>query len=171
MSHARLPPRLFNLLFLPILAALIFGIVGATDSLSSSSASSRQNAQTLSKASGILFLVIFVVMTGVALITLSMIGGVIPGDRKLVFAVVASEPFLLVRVIYLLLTNFAVNPSLFSNVQGNVIVQAFMSVLEEFIVMILYLGAGYLAPSISRDKVQAGYHRSGGVEAANGQQS
>ena len=168
MSRPLIPPRIFNFIIAPIIVAMALGIAGADDAFSTN-ASTRQQGTTLSKASGIIFLVIFIGMTFMALVTVSQIGSVIQGDRKLVFAVVASEPFLLVRVIYLLLADFSVNTLLFSTFQGNVLVQAFMSVLEEFIVVILYLAAGFFAPEINRAKVQPG-SRVGGIEAGNDRQ-
>ena len=145
---------------------MIIGIIGGTNSFSSQ-LKSRQDAPTLLKASGIVFLVAFIILTGVALVTLSKIGSVIKGDRKLVFAVVTGEPFLLVRVIYILLVDFGTNPSLFSNTQGNVIVQAFMSVFEEFVVVMLYLAAGFFTPKIDRSQVRPGYQADGAEVAGN----
>ena len=45
-------------------------------------------------------------MSGTAIITFMKIGNVISGDRILLYAIVASWPFLLFRAIYLLLGSF-----------------------------------------------------------------
>ena len=77
---------------------------------------------------------------------------------RLLIAVVCSIPFLSVRLIYSILSGFNIDPSNFNLVNGNVLVQGFVAVMEEFVVVILYLAAGLTATKLLRADVQPNEH-------------
>jgi len=70
------------------------------------------------------------------------------GDRPLVYFGLAAEPFILVRIIYLILTAYDSHSKLFNPFAPNIYVQAFMQVTMEFITFILFSTAGVLTPGI-----------------------
>lgn len=63
------------------------------------------------------------------------------GEHRTLLAVAVSSPFILVRLLYAFFVWFLHN-STFSMIGGNVTVQLVMSVLEEFVVVIVCLAVG-----------------------------
>jgi len=70
------------------------------------------------------------------------------GDRPLLYFGLAAEPFILVRIIYLILTAFDSHSKLFNPFAPNIYVQAFMQVTMEFIAFIFFSTAGVITPGI-----------------------
>jgi len=159
MPTPSFPPRMTRLITIPILVGLIMGIIGGTDAFSSNP-NSRKSGVTDTKVAIILFLVAFFVLAGISLLTLLKIGQVIDGEKRLLWAVIASLPFLLVRLIYSLIVDFDRSSTIFSLTSTRnvaVVVQAIMSVAMEFIVVALYLAAGFTVRTIPRSTVQNGH--------------
>ncbi|KAI9849740.1 MAG: hypothetical protein M1838_006276 [Thelocarpon superellum] len=152
-SSFAIPTRVFRLLHLPIIVGLILGIVGGTDLYSQSSSDSNQGRDLL-KASVILFLVAWVVLAIITIVTLARTRLADASERHLLFAVVVAMPFLFVRIVYSILADYDTSTQTFSQLDGNITVRAFMATLEEFAVVLLYLIAGFLTPVISRAAVQ-----------------
>ena len=149
-----LPSRVFQLLQLPILVALVLIIVGGLK-LRDSNSSEHPQGQTLTHAAIILLILDFAALSGITLLYyLPQLRTISQGERPIVIAVAASIPFLLVRLVYSALVYFDTNPKQFNPVTGNVVVQSFMAVLEEFITVGLYLAAGLLAPTIPKGDFQ-----------------
>ena len=157
-----IPPKIFNFLMLVPIAGLVIAIVGGTD-LSSTDPTEVAHAQTLTRAAIIIFLVIFIVLAMVTIFTFFSFGSITPGEHRLLYAVAFSIPFLFVRLLYSLLANFDTSAT-FNLATGNVVVQAFMATIEEFVVVVLYLTAGVLAPKIARSDVQPARRSETGYE-------
>ena len=151
-----IPPRILNLLAILPVVALILAIIGGTDQVPGNTPSSMSTGVTLVRAAIIIFLVVFIFLAIITVVTSFSIRSIGKGEAPLLYAVALSIPFLLVRLIYAMLVDFDTGSTTFSYINGNVIVQAFMAVLEEFVVVLLYLGAGLLVPKIPRSNVQAG---------------
>ena len=107
-------------------------------------------------ASAILLTVAFGLLVVSVGWTFANVRQTIKSDRILLYAAALSLPFLAVRDIYNILQSFQVNTSLFNSIIGSVVVYAFMAIFMEFIVVILYLGAGWRAPKIDRELVKTG---------------
>jgi hypothetical protein len=135
------------------MAGLVLAIIGGSDLSSSNDPSKVAHAQTLLRAAIIIFFVVFVVLVAVTIFTFFSFRSISPGERRILYAVTFSIPFLFVRILYSLLTNFNTGTT-FSLSTGNVVIQACMATIEEFIVVVLYLTAGILAPKIARTDVQ-----------------
>ena len=149
-----LPSRVFQLLHLPILVAFILIIVGGLK-LRNSSSSEHSQGQTLTRAAIILLIVDFAALSGITLLYyLPQLRTISRGEKPILVAVAASIPFLLVRLVYAALAYFDTKTTVFNPITGNVIIQSFMAVLEEFIVVGLYTAAGLLVPIISRGDYQ-----------------
>ena len=149
-------PRVFKLLAILPIVGLILAIVGGTDQVPGNTPSTMSTGVTLVRAGIIIFLVVFVLLAVITVVTFFSIRSIPKGEAPLLYAVALSIPFLLVRLIYALLVDFDSGSTTFNNITGNVIVQAFMATLEEFIVVLLYLTAGLLIPKIPRSNVQTG---------------
>lgn len=156
MSNGRgFQPRLLALLGTVLLVGLILGAVGGSQYSEKTPPGSHN---TLIQVSVILYLVGF---AGECLVTLYSFANyrvIIPGDHRILIAVALSLPFLAVRIIYSLISVFGDNPD-FNSFSGSVIIFALMAVMEEFIIVILYLAAGLLAPKIQRHQVQPGLRK------------
>jgi uncharacterized membrane protein (DUF485 family) len=160
-DRAVLKARFFSLLQWPALAGLILAIIGGTKAFDSMP-SSQNEGHTFQKAAILIFLAVLIVLIGVAALTFTKIHHVIDGEKRLVFATIASAPFLCVRIIYSLVAVFNPHSSIFGlQAQSTTatVVQAIMAILMEFIVVTIYLAAGLTVAVISRSQVQAGYRR------------
>ena len=116
------------------------------------------NGQDLRHDAIIIFVVMFFVQVIITVYTLSNTRAISSGEMRLLIAVICSIPFLLVRLIYSILSSFNINPSSFNLVNGNVHVQGFVAVMEEFVVVILYLAAGLTAAKLPRADMQPKEH-------------
>ena len=136
------------MLHLPILLALVLSIVGGTR-LSSSDVSTQNSGHTFTKAGVVIFLVSFIAIVALALLTCTQFGSLPWGEKRILYAVLASLPFLAVRLLYSLLADFK-DDSTFNTVNGNATVQLCMAIIEEFIVVVFYLISGFVAPALNK---------------------
>jgi hypothetical protein len=136
----------FRGLQLLITVALILCIVGGTSSTSSTGV---YQPQTTTKAGVVLYVVAFIVLVLIAAIVASKLSNAPREDKRLVWAVIIAFPFILVRIIYSLISVFSHN-SHFNLITGSVIIHVFMSVLEEMVVVIIYLAIGWKLEAVSR---------------------
>lgn len=142
-------------MILALIVALALGITGGVDQ-ASSDVKDQNNGQTYTHAAGGLFAAAFGIMSIEALLTSRSIRHVISSDRKLLWAIFLAFPFLLVRLIYTEFVDFKVDPATFNTVNGSVIAQALMASLEEYIVVALFLSAGWFVPTLQRSQLQTG---------------
>lgn len=151
------PARFLNLSRIALLVALILAAVGSAK-LYSSDRSEHSQGITLARAGIVILLVLFLGLVGVTTVFASSIfRGREPvniGERRILYAVIASVPFLAVRLLYSLLVFFDTTSSTFTLRGGNIWVRSFMSVAEEWITVILYLAAGLAAPRIARSELE-----------------
>lgn len=136
--------RLIQLLYIPCVVALILGIVGGTDLISSDPAK-RTSGQSLLKASAIVFLLAFLFLTVLAALYVVSWRNLPSGETRIYAAILFALPLLAVRLIYSLLVDF-VNNSTFSTTGGDVFVQLGMAIIEEMIITIVFIIAGLVAP-------------------------
>lgn len=117
---------------------LILGIVAAT---SASSPEQIANESTL-KIAEILFTIALILIIFLTLRTLAIYrSNQCKEVRWLILAVVLSIPFIIVKIIYALVSTFA-KLSAFNLTTGNVTIMLVMVVIEEFVVVALYTIAG-----------------------------
>lgn len=133
-----------RLLHIPAVLALLLAIVGGTR-IASTNVSKHSSGQDFEKAGGILFLVVFLALVGLAVLTTASMRGLPSPEKRLLFAVLAALPFLAVRLLYGLLIDFA-NDKTFNIQDGNATVQLCMAILEEMIVVAFFLAAGMSVP-------------------------
>jgi len=145
----------FRILHLILIIGLALSIAGGVE-ITSRSANEISTGDNLRKAGAILLLIGWLVCLGMNVIFLFRIRHVWQGDRPLVYFGLASAPFLLVRLIYLLALCFATNSKIFDTFSPNIWAQAFMQVVMEFIVFILFCFAGVIAPGIKQTTEQDG---------------
>jgi hypothetical protein len=152
-----IPPRLINLVHLPIVAGLILAIFGGLKLFDTNPASVNTGV-TYTKIAIMLFLVTLIALAAITAFTFMRIRHVMDGEKRLVFACLAVIPFLLVRIIYSIIVDFDRSSTIFSFLSTRtaaVVVQAVMSVAMEFIAVLIFLTAGFMTPAIPRSMVQS----------------
>ena len=162
MQRRRIDPRIFHVVLILIVVGLILSIVGGVDVYSSTSSPPSSSSFDYLRDAAIILVVAFTLLVLAVAWTFVNFSQTIKSDRILLYAVAASLPCLAVRDIFSILQAYQVDPSRFSSSTGSVVVYAFMAIFMEFVVVILYLGAGWLAPKINRTQVQAGNWYGGG---------
>jgi hypothetical protein len=134
----------FRITQLGITIALILSIVGGTSSISSTGV---YNVQTTSKAGILLYIVCYLALALMALLTLRNTFYLTSGETRIMWAVFVALPLLLVRLIYSLLVIFD-HKQRYSLIDGSALIHALMAVVEEMLIILIYLGVGWtLTPS------------------------
>jgi len=137
--------RIIQIAQLPTMIALILCVVGGIDE-ADSSASEIATGKKYTKVGVIMFLIIYLLLLALAIITMKDVGNAPKGEKRVYFAVLGALPPLGVRLLWSLLAAFSNNPS-FSITSGKPWVQFFMATVEEFVVVVLYVLAGLFAAS------------------------
>jgi hypothetical protein len=157
MNVHSVPPRLINLVYLPILAGLILAIIGGLKLFDTNPASVNTGV-TYTKIAIMLFLLSLIALAAITVFTFMRIRYVMDSEKSLVFACLAVNPFFLVRIIYSIIVDFDRSSTIFSFLSTRttaVVVQAVMSVAMEFIVVLIFLIAGFVTPAIPRSMVRS----------------
>ena len=129
----------FRAVQLVITIGLILSIVGGTSSVSSTGV---YTTQTSSKVGIALFIVSYVALVLITVLTTLNLSSANAGEKRLDFAVVLALPFILVRLAYSGLAIFSHHHE-FKLIGGSIAIQAIMAVLMEFIVVFIYLLVGW----------------------------
>lgn len=159
--------KIFRIIKLLILVALILVIYGASQSASTDS-SKRNTAQTLRRVGAILLLIAFIVIAAIHGLFWTHANKILRHHRTLLIGVSLAIPFLTVRIIYSVLSAFSPNTafsssgatttstnglSKFNLLTGSWHIWLVMSLIMEFIVIALYLAFGSLLP-LSREETE-----------------
>lgn len=151
INNSALVIRLMVFLNVPLLIAVILAIVAGTkeDSSSDSEISTGQNYMD---GAVILLLLCFLAFATILGIATTRLRDVLHSERRLLFALLLATPFLFVRLLYSLVSAFS-SSQYFDLLKPNVWVEAFMSILMEFIVVTILLIAGIITPVTPRSLV------------------
>lgn len=139
------PQMVFQPIHLVGLAALVLSIIGGTK-IQSSSSSSHSTGKECLEAGSIVFLLIFLTLAVLAILTAFKSRHVPSAERVLIFAGVGVLPVLCVRLVYTVATAFSSPGSDFYYLAPHVIVQALMQFAMEAIAIIIYSWAGLTVP-------------------------
>lgn len=120
---------------------MILGIAGGT-TLSNPTANGTPQVSSLTQAAIIIYTADFIVCLVILLICFSRLARVPASERKISFALMAALPFIGVRILYSVLCCFIHN-AIFSLVGGSVVAYVCMAMIEELIVLIIYLILGW----------------------------
>ena len=146
MQGHGLPQWLFVFGHIPTLVALILAVIGGEKQTKNGSSNTSKGKEE-TKIAIIIFLAVYAVQTAITFFTFMKMRYVAPVERRLVYALGLSLPFLLVRLIYSVLSYFYTASNTFNLETGSAVVQGFMAVMMEFFIVIFYLGAGLSLPS------------------------
>jgi hypothetical protein len=159
---------LLRLLHLICTTALVLCIVGGVD-LTSTNLSTAATGKTLARVGIIIFLISFVDIVLLAVWTIPDARKIPIAEKRIFYAVLATFPFLTVRLIYSIISDFD-NSKRFSIFNGDAVVQLCMSILEELVVVLLYIASGLMAPPVSSrlSNQDGGIENGGGLSQRNG---
>lgn len=132
--------RIIQLLHIPTVVALGLAIIGGVDE-SHTSAHDISNGKRFVKIAVIIFLGIYFALFALTVITIKDVGNAPKGEKRVLFAVLGALPFLAVRLLYSVLSAFSNNKD-FSTAYGKPLINLFMGVIEEFIVVFFYTMVG-----------------------------
>ena len=130
-------PRMIQIIQFAVTIGLILGIVGGDEAGSDFSKTGVYQIKTLTKASVVIFAICLAALAVVAISVVPVISYAPPGEKRLLYATAFSLPFLLVRLIYSLISVFAGLKS-FSFLAGSETILLCMALLEEIVVVITY---------------------------------
>jgi hypothetical protein len=136
----------FRLLQLVISLGLILSIAGGSGGDTQSNG--IPTVSTTSKASIALFIVGYIGICFIWLVSMSQVS-IVPGNEKRIsLGVMLALPFIFVRLLYSTLAIFVHN-STFNIINGSVGVHVAMAIIEEFIVVFIYLLLGFILQPLS----------------------
>ncbi|KAG6989855.1 hypothetical protein G7Y79_00062g093330 [Physcia stellaris] len=148
-------PRHMRLAELLITVGLILSIVGGVNAGTDFSKTGVYKTQTLSKVGLALLIAAFGILCAITAVLSQSIRHAEEGEKRILFAVAASLPFLLVRLIYSILAVFAKEKS-FSLYNGNVTILLCVALLEEAVIVAIYEGVGLTLKKVSKEEVAGG---------------
>ena len=163
MNSGGFPGLLFLCLHVPVGVALALAIVGGVK-ISDQDPSTASSGHALEKVAIIIFLAIFLVLACICIYTLIRLTYVPRTERIIVYIVALSIPFLLARLIYSIISAFDWRSVTFNIITGSVAVRVVMATMEEFVIVIIYLIAGFVAPVIRQTPFLRGHLDSDKVE-------
>jgi lysylphosphatidylglycerol synthetase-like protein (DUF2156 family) len=138
----------FRVLQLLITVGLILCIVGGTSAASStSSAAGVYQPQATTKAGIVLYLIAFIALGLIAAVIAHKLSNASSDEKRLVWAVIMALPFILVRLIYSLISVFS-HSRYFNLITGSVVILVVMSVLQEMAVVLIYLVIGWITDTL-----------------------
>ncbi|KAL4942031.1 hypothetical protein BDV06DRAFT_222531 [Aspergillus oleicola] len=133
-----------QLLHIPALIALGLAIGGGTNT-ASSDPSEQSTGKAETKGAIILFLVMYIALLLLWIITVRDVRKMDGPQKRIYFAVFVALPFLAVRMVYSLMSSFG-SDKRFSMIYGDVGVRLGMATIEEFVVVVLYTVLGVVTP-------------------------
>jgi hypothetical protein len=134
---------LLRFLHLPCSLAIVLCIIGGIRQ-SNADPKAQSSGKTYPKVGIVIFLLSLVEIIVLALLTLPRASRVPLAERRILHNVLLALPLLAVRLLYSMLVDFSTSDT-FSTIHGYPYVQLGMSIIEEVIVVILYMAAGVAA--------------------------
>lgn len=139
-----------SLLRLPIIIALVLIIIGSDNSANYLTHHRTYPIQHITKIGIIILIAIFAVVVLITGIFMFNISHAEPGERGLIYAITASIPCILIRLIYVVLITFS-HTQKFSVLHGSVVTFGCMAIMPELIAVIIYLGVGFTLPRKTKE--------------------
>ncbi|PMD12646.1 hypothetical protein NA56DRAFT_740324 [Hyaloscypha hepaticicola] len=106
--------------------------------------------QHITKIGIIILIAVFAVVVLITGIFIFNISHAEPGERRLIYAITASIPCILIRLIYVVLITFS-HTQKFSVLHGSVVTFGCMVIMPELIAVIIYLGVGFTLPRKTKE--------------------
>ncbi|KAF7865210.1 hypothetical protein EAF04_006187 [Stromatinia cepivora] len=149
-------PRLLKLIEILTLVGLILGIVGGTNASHSYTTTGKWIPGTESKVSNILFIVAFVALVITTFLTSFSVSHAENGEKRILLGIAIALPFLFVRLLYSVLSTFVAHSTKFNSFTGSVTILLCMALLEELVIVVIYLAIGLTLRVQPKDMVVEG---------------
>lgn len=146
--------RVIQIIYLPAFIALILCISGGSDE-TSTNPSNQKSGKAEIRAGIIMFVFIYIGLFLLTMITARDFGKIPGGERRMFVAIVLSLPFLAVRILYSILSQFS-NSKTFNMLNPQIWARVLMVVIEEFVVVIMFTIVGLTIPKFSGDIARTG---------------
>lgn len=146
--------RIIQIIYLPAAIALILCISGGSDE-ASTNPSDQKSGKTEIRVGIIMFIFIYIGLFLLTMITARDFNKIPGGERRMFVAIVLSLPFLAVRILYSILSQFS-NSKTFSMMNPQIWARILMSVIEECVVVIMFTIVGLTIPKFSGDMARTG---------------
>ncbi|KAJ5970117.1 uncharacterized protein N7479_000035 [Penicillium vulpinum] len=147
--------KIVQLLHIPALIALVLAISGGIDQ-TSSNISDHASGKTKTRAAIILFLAIYVATCTLWAMTVQNVRLMESSQNRIFFCVLLALPFIAIRVLYSLISDFGNNHQ-FSVADGDPRIQLVMATLEEFVVVLMYTILGLITPKSTSNSGMADF--------------
>lgn len=134
-----------RLLRIPIIIAIVLVIIGSDASASDLTKHGTYPIKPMSKIGIILLVAVFAVIVLITTEFMIRRSYAEPAEQRLIHAVAASLPFLVIRLVYVLLVFFS-HIRTFSILNGSLVAFGCMSLMQEMLVVIIYIGVGVILP-------------------------
>jgi hypothetical protein len=118
--------------------------VGGIDISHTSSPKDISTGRKDTKTGVLIFLGVWVILSMLTIITMKDVGNADSGNKRIYFAVLAAIPLLAVRLLWSILAAFSHNSD-FDITGGKPLIQLFMAILEEFVIVCMYTFTGLIA--------------------------
>jgi hypothetical protein len=128
-----------------ITIGLILSIAGGTSSITPDG---KYQPQSTSKAGVVLYLLALIALGVIALITATKLSNGPKDDTRIAWITILAMPFIFIRLLYSFITVFSTNKH-FNPATGSVVIHVFMAILEEFIVVLMYLFIGWITDALA----------------------
>ncbi|KAI9649211.1 hypothetical protein NHQ30_001779 [Ciborinia camelliae] len=155
-THTFVQPRLLKLIEILTLVGLILGIVGGINASNAYPTTGKWIPGTDSKVSNILFIVSFVALFAITILTSFSISHAENGEKRILLGIAIALPFLFVRLLYSILSTFVAHSTKFNSFTGSVSILLCMALLEELVIVMIYLGIGVTLRVQPKDTVADG---------------
>ena len=132
-----------------VLVGLILGINGGIKASDNYTNTGIYQVSPLTKAGTALFTVSFVFIVVASLATSFSVPHAEPGEKRIMMAIAISLPFLLVRLIYSIISTFGHFKS-FSLLTGSTTVLLCLAIIEEFVIVVVYEAVGLTLQKASK---------------------
>ena len=150
--HSFLSVRHFRLIQLLITLGLILSIAGGSSGQPYPSDGGGIKISTSSKVGIILYIAAYAALCFICLLSTENLVQAESGEKRLALVVVLALPFIAVRLAYSALAVF-VHDRDFNVVDGSVRFLVGMAVLEEFMVVVMYLVAGFAVEKLTPENL------------------
>jgi predicted small integral membrane protein len=139
-----------RLLRIPIIIALVLVIIGSNTSAGDLIHDGTYPIQQITKIGIIILVAIFAVIFAITALFMYRRSDAEPEERRLIKAIATSLPFLLIRLVYVVLIYFS-HIRTFSILYGSIVALGCMAIMQEMLVVIIYIGVGLTLPRKTKE--------------------
>jgi hypothetical protein len=151
--HTAISTRFFKFVELVIMVGLILGIVGGVNASNDYVKTHVFVPSSLNKVGTALFIVSYIAIVASTILLSFSVNHASHGEKRILLAVAFSLPFLLVRLVYSIISTFTKNKN-FNLMTGNITILLCVAFIEELVIVIMFEGVGLTLSQIPKDDMR-----------------